>query len=72
MAAVILQAILSILTLGLHFIPGIFILFSLLHFALGLGLFCIWIFIILKASKGEFFKLPIVGDFADRQARTQF
>jgi uncharacterized membrane protein len=68
--AIVLQIVVTILDLVLHFIPGLFILFSLLHLAIGLGLFCLWLFVILKASKGEWYKLPVIGDFAEKQARS--
>lgn len=32
-------------------------------------LFIAWLIAIFKALKGEWYKLPIIGDFADRQAR---
>ena len=68
--AVVLQTVVTILQIGLHFIPGIFLLFSLVHLAIGLGLFLVWLFVILKASKGEWYKLPVIGDFAEKQARS--
>jgi uncharacterized membrane protein len=67
--AFVLQAVISICEMALHFIPGIIILFGLVHLAVGLCLFLVWLFIILKASKGEWFKLPVIGDFAEKQAR---
>lgn len=53
---------------GLHFIT--IFLFPLLHFALMIGLFIVWLVTILKASKGEWFKLPVIGDFALKQAQS--
>lgn len=70
LASIVLQAVLSIAGLMLHFIPFIIILFSLVHLVLGLGLFLVWIFIIVKASRGEWYKLPVIGDFAEKQARS--
>jgi uncharacterized membrane protein len=69
-AAFVLQMIVSILEIMAHFIPGIVFLFSLIHLAIGLGLFIVWLFVILKASKGEWYKLPFIGDFAEKQARS--
>jgi len=69
-AAFVLQAIITIAEVTMHFIPGIILLFSLIHLVIGLGLFLIWLFVILKASKGEFYKLPVIGDFAEKQARS--
>lgn len=54
----------------IHVIPLSWMLLMFLHLALNLGLFIAWIIAILKASKGEWYKLPIIGDFADKQART--
>jgi uncharacterized membrane protein len=68
--AFMLQAVISICEMALHFIPGIIILFGLVHLAVGLCLFLVWLFIILKASKGEWFKLPVIGDFAEKRARS--
>jgi uncharacterized membrane protein len=53
-----------------HFIPGVILLFMLVHLAIGLGIFLVWLFVILKASKGEWYKLPIIGNFAENQARS--
>lgn len=68
--AFLLQVIISICQIALHFIPGIFILFGLVHLVVAVGLFLLWLYVILKASKGEWFKLPIIGDFAEKQARS--
>jgi uncharacterized membrane protein len=68
-AAFVLQTIITIGEMTMHIIPGIILLFSLVHLVIGLGLFLVWLFIILKASKGEWYKLPVIGDFAEKQAR---
>ena len=68
-AATLLQVMISIFEGMVHFIPGIVYLFLLVHFAIWLGLFALWIMIILKASKGEWYKLPVLGDFAEKLAR---
>jgi uncharacterized membrane protein len=54
----------------LHFIPMVWFLFSIVDLCIGLGFFIIWIIAILKASKGEWFKLPVIGDFAMKQANS--
>ena len=54
----------------LHFIPFIGFLFGLVDLAIGLGFFVLWLMTILKASKGEFYKLPVIGDFAMKQAQS--
>jgi uncharacterized membrane protein len=35
----------------------------------GLGFLIVWILVIVKASKGERYKLPFIGNFAEQQAR---
>jgi uncharacterized membrane protein len=34
----------------------------------GLGGFIVWIILVLKANQGQMFKLPVVGDLAEKQA----
>lgn len=69
-ASIVLQIALTILQVALHFIPLIGLLFVPIHLLVGLGVFLLWIFVILKASKGEWYKLPVIGDFAEKQARS--
>jgi uncharacterized membrane protein len=46
------------------FIPVIGLIVDIL---LGLGMFVLWIVLMYKAYQGEKFKLPIIGDFAEKQ-----
>jgi uncharacterized membrane protein len=61
----------SVVAFALHlvlmFIPIIGWLISL---ALSLVFLVLWILCIMKASKGEWYKLPIIGDFALKQANS--
>ena len=41
----------------------------LLMVPVGLGFLVLWILVIFKASKGERYKLPFIGNFAEQQAR---
>jgi len=68
--AFVLQVIFMIAEGLLRFIPGSWMLFSICHLLLGLGLFVAWLAMILKASKGEWYKLSVIGDFAEKQARS--
>jgi uncharacterized membrane protein len=36
----------------------------------GLAIFVVWIIVLIKAFNGERFKLPIIGDFAEKQANS--
>ena len=58
----------EIVQMALHFVPGVWMLFSLIHLVIALLIFVAWLLAILKASKGEYYKLPVIGDFAARQA----
>jgi uncharacterized membrane protein len=64
-----LYIVMMILQFALHAIPLIGILFFFLHLAIFLGLFIAWLMCIIKASQGAWFKLPIIGAFAEQQAR---
>ena len=37
---------------------------------LGLGFFVLWIILLLKANQGQMFKVPVIGDLAEKQANT--
>ncbi|MBX6359129.1 DUF4870 domain-containing protein [Pseudacidobacterium ailaaui] len=61
MATMVLQVV-------LHVVPLIGLLFVLVDLGIAVVFFLAWLMAILKASKGEFFKLPFIGEFAARQA----
>ncbi len=44
------------------------LLISLLGLALGLGLLAVSVFLMIKANGNEMFKVPVVGDWAEKQA----
>ena len=39
-----------------------------LHLLVDLGLFILWVIVLIKAFNGERFKIPVIGDFAEKQA----
>jgi uncharacterized membrane protein len=65
-----LWVIMMVTSMVLIFMPFIHLLLVPCYFLVGLGVFIAWLVAILKASKGEFFKLPIIGDFAMKQAQS--
>jgi uncharacterized membrane protein len=68
-----LWVVIVVASMLLALIPGVRILIILIPFlyaAMALGFFVLWLMAILKASKGEWFKLPIIGDFAMKQAQS--
>jgi uncharacterized membrane protein len=69
----VLSCIVAVVSMFVAFIPGLrlmFFLFPMIHFGLFAVMFIVWLIAILKASKGEFYKLPIIGDFAMKQAQS--
>jgi uncharacterized membrane protein len=58
-----------IVSIALHVIPLMWILTSMLHVVVTLVIFLAWLIAIIKASKGEWYKLPFIGDFAEKTAR---
>jgi len=50
------------------FIPVIGLILLPLHLLIWLGLFALWIVLLLKANQGQMWKLPVIGDMAEKQA----
>jgi uncharacterized membrane protein len=59
-----IQVLLSILT----FMPFLILLTGPLHMLVALGALIVWIILLLKANQGQMYKLPIIGDLAEKQA----
>ncbi len=53
----------------LHFIPLIGLLFVFVDLAVAAVFFIAWLMCIIKASQGQWFKLPVIGDFALKQSQ---
>ena len=73
LAAVVVGALLRVMGLLLFFI--LFFIPVLSHLLLllvsmiaGLAFFVVWVVLVVKALQGEMFKLPVLGDFAERHA----
>jgi uncharacterized membrane protein len=69
-AWVITWIAITILHIMVHFIPLIGLFFLPLDFVVFVAFFIGWLLAILKASKGEFYKLPFIGDFSEKQANS--
>ncbi|MGA9041203.1 MAG: DUF4870 domain-containing protein [Terriglobales bacterium] len=50
------------------FVPLMMIVTIPLHFLVWLGSLIIWIILLIKANQGLMYKLPIIGDMAEKQA----
>lgn len=49
-------------------IPVIGLVTIPLHFVIWIGAFVLWIILVLKAYQNQMFKLPVIGDMAEKQA----
>jgi uncharacterized membrane protein len=67
--SILLNVVLRIGQEILHIIPLTGLLFAFLNMVIALVIFIAWLVAILKAFKGEWYKLPFIGDIAERQAR---
>ena len=49
-------------------IPFLALITFPLHLLISLGGFILWIVLLLKANQGQMYKLPVIGDLAEKQA----
>ena len=69
LVAVIVGALLRVVGFVVFFIPMFGpLLVWLASGVVILAFFVVWAVLVVKALQGEMFKLPVVGDFAERQA----
>lgn len=59
-----IQVALTMLTV----VPFLIFITGPLHLLVSLGALVLWIVLLLKANQGLMFKLPVIGDLADKQA----
>jgi uncharacterized membrane protein len=59
-----IQVALSILTV----VPFLIFITGPLHLLVALGALIVWIILLLKANQGQMYKLPVIGDLAEKQA----
>lgn len=63
-ALFLIHVALSIVT----FVPFLALITLPLHLLVSLAGFIIWIVLLLKANQGQMYKLPVIGDLAEKQA----
>jgi len=69
LVGVVIGAALRIAGVLLAFIPVVgHLLVALFTMLVSLAFFVVWVVLVVKALQGEMFKLPLVGDFAEKQA----
>ena len=52
----------------LDIIPGVIFIMFPIHMIIWLGSFVLWIILVIKANQGQMWKIPIIGDMAEKQA----
>ena len=68
-AAVALWIVLMILTVAASIIPIVgHLIVMLLGFVVWIGLVVVWVILLIKANAGQMYKLPFIGDLAEKQA----
>ena len=68
-AVIVLDVALAILSSILHLVPVLGWLITAIFWPLyGLALLLLWVLLMVKAYQHQMFKLPIVGDMAEKQA----
>jgi uncharacterized membrane protein len=74
MQSILLYAALTVVyilleAIGTAFLfSGLFTLFVLLTYVVGIGGFVLWILLMVNAFQGKYFKLPVIGDYAEKYA----
>ena len=69
LALFLIGAVLRLAGVVLSIIPVLgHLLVFLISMVIGLAAFVVWLVLVIKALQGEEFKLPVVGDLAERQA----
>jgi uncharacterized membrane protein len=49
-------------------VPFLILLTGPLHMLVALGALVVWIILLMKANQGQMYKLPVIGDLAEKQA----
>jgi uncharacterized membrane protein len=49
-------------------VPGLIFIMIPIHLLIWLGSFILWIVLLIKANQGQMWKLPVIGDLAEKQA----
>jgi len=66
---VVVPIALAILTTIFHLVPAVgWMVSTIIWMIYDLGFFVLWLLLVIKAYQHEIFKLPIVGDIAEKQA----
>lgn len=64
LALIVISVAFSVLTV----VPFVALITIPLQMIIGLGSLIVWVVLLLKANQGQMFKLPVIGDLAEKQA----
>ncbi len=68
-AAIGIWIVLMILTVAASIVPIVgHLIVMLLGFVVWIGFVVVWIILLMKANQGQMWKLPVIGDMAEKQA----
>jgi uncharacterized membrane protein len=68
-AAIVLWIALMILTVAASIVPIVgHLIVMLLGLVAWVGFFVVWVILLIKANAGQMYKLPFIGDLAEKQA----
>jgi uncharacterized membrane protein len=71
LAVFALYAVLGVVSTALAVGFGSWMLFNLIYSLVGLATFGLWVLLCIKGYQLEHFKLPVIGDYAERWAEKQ-
>ncbi len=52
----------------LDIVPGLIFIMFPIHLIIWLGSVVVWVILLIKANQGQMWKLPVIGDMAEKQA----
>ncbi len=69
-AVTVVYIVIDVLTAALAFsaLGFLLVLFGLVTWVVGLGVFVLWIILMVNAFQGKYLKLPVIGDYAEKYA----
>ena len=71
LAAIVMWIALMILTVAASVVPIVgHLIVMLLGLVVWVGFFVVWIVLLIKANQGQMYKLPFLGDLAEKQANS--
>lgn len=67
-AMIVLSIVVTVLSVVLAMVPYVGLIVIILWPLFGLAILGVWLFLMYKSYNNEKYKLPVIGDFAEKQA----